>query len=489
MTVVQLQDAPPVAVLILAAGLGTRMKSTTPKVLHPVCGRPLLAYVVDAALDLAPARIVAVVGPEQDDVLAVLPQGCERAVQQERRGSGDAVRAGMEPLVGFDGDVLVLIGDAPLVNGAFLRDLVRCHRASGAVATITTTLLDDPAHYGRVVRDASGDVAAIVEARDATVEQLAVREINAGFYVFGAAALRAVLPRLQPDNSQGELYLTDVVRLMLGDGLRVASCLADDPEMYMAVNSRVELAAVNAVMRRRILERLMLAGVTVVDPSSTYVDFGVEVGRDSVLYPQTSLLGQTQIGAASVIGPGSYLEDVFVGDRARVVSSHLTQCVIGSRCSVGPFAYIRPNTVLMEGAKAGTFVEIKNSTVGERSKVPHLSYVGDAIIGHDTNIGAGNITANYDGFEKHATAIGDDVRSGSHTTFVAPVTVGDGAFTAAGSVITQDVPADGLGVARSRQQNIEGYGTRRRRRAAQGKEAAGEGDGPGGRPDPGDENR
>jgi len=255
---------------------------------------------------------------------------------------------------------------------------------------------------------------------------------------------------------------------MAGAGLKVSAHVAADPEVMSAVNSRVDLAAVNAVMRRRLLERLMLAGVTVIDPSSTYVDWGVEVGRDTVLHPNTHLLGHTQVGAACQIGPSAYLADAFVGDRVRVLSSYLYECVISSNCNVGPFAYVRPNTVLLEGAIAGSFVEIKNSRVGEKSKVPHLSYVGDAVIGHDTNIGAGNITANYDGVEKQPTTIGSNVKTGSDTTFVAPVTVGDGAMTAAGSVITEDVPAGALGVARSRQSNIEGYARRRRHGAHDG---------------------
>jgi bifunctional UDP-N-acetylglucosamine pyrophosphorylase/glucosamine-1-phosphate N-acetyltransferase len=370
----------------------------------------------------------------------------------------------MTALESFEGDVLVLNSDAPLVNAPSLTALLQSHWGSGAAATITTTVLDDAGHYGRVVRAADGSVARIVEARDAPPEQAAIREINVGFYVFDATPLRALLPRLSPANAQRELYLTDLVHLLLAEGVSVNAWQADDPELYMAVNSRVELAAVSAVMRRRILERLMLAGVTVVDPASTYADWGVEVGRDTIIHPQSCLYGHTQVGAASEIGPGTYLKDVFVGDRARVVSSYLTECVIGSRCSVGPFAYIRPNTVLREDAKAGTFVEIKNSTIGESSKVPHLSYIGDTVIGRDTNIAAGNITANYDGFEKHPTTIGSNVKTGVDTSFVAPVSIGDGAFTAAGSVITQDVPADALAVARSHQQNIEGYGARRRAR-------------------------
>lgn len=451
----------PLAVTVLAAGLGTRMKSDAPKVLHEVCGRPMLSYVVDAALSLSPERVVVVTGPDQDAVVEILPTGCERAVQAERKGTGDAVRAGLAELVGFDGDVMVLYGDVPLVDAAFVAGLARCHRAAGAEATLTTVRLDDPGHYGRIVRDERDRVARIVEYRDATDDERDIDEVNVGLYVFRAAALRAALARLSSDNAQGELYLTDVVHLLIDAGHTVATCEADDPEMCMGVNSRVELAAVNAVMRRRLLERLMLAGVTVEDPATTYVDWGVEVGRDTVVRANTHLLGRTTVGAACEVGPGAFLRNAFVGDRARVVSSHLLDCVVGSGCAVGPFAHIRPNTVLAEGAKAGTFVEIKNSRVGERSKVPHLSYIGDAVIGRDSNIGAGNITANYDGVEKHPTTIGNGVRTGSDTTFVAPVSVGDGAYTGAGSVITQDVPPGALGVARARQQNLPGYAERR----------------------------
>ena len=454
-------QSPPLAVVILAAGLGTRMKSDVPKVLHEVCGRPMLAYVIDAALSVSPERVVVVTGPDQDAVAAILPVGCERAVQQERLGTGDAVRAGLEPLSDFDGHVMVLYGDVPLVHGDFVAGLFQRHLDSDAAATLTTVTLADPAEYGRIVRGADERMARIVEHRDATPAERALDEINVGLYVFRADALRPALSRLTSDNAQGELYLTDVVHLLIDAEHTVSTFAADDEELCMGVNSRVELALINAAMRRRLLERLMLAGVTVEDPETTYVDWGVEVGRDTVLRANTHLLGRTTVGAASEIGPGSFLRDAFVGDRARVVSSHLYECVIGSGCTVGPFAYIRPNTVLAEGARAGTFVEIKNSRIGEGSKVPHLSYIGDAIIGCDSNIAAGNITANYDGFEKYATHIGDRVLTGSDTTIVAPVTIGDDAFTAAGSVITQDVPPGALGVSRGKQQNIDGYAERR----------------------------
>ncbi len=454
----------PLAVIILAAGRGTRMKSARPKVLHPVCGRPLLAYVIDAAAALAPARLVAVTGADHDEVDAILPPGAERAVQAERLGSGDAVRAGMAPLADFEGDVMVLNGDVPLVGAELLAGLRRHHVDCTARATVTTVVLADPIHYGRVLRDAGGNVTSIVEARDASPEELAVREINVGFYVFDAAELRRFLPTLTADNAQGEYYLTELVDRFLRAGDRVAAFLTADVEASMGVNSRVELADVSAIMRRRIVERLMLDGVTIDDPASTYVDWGVRVGPDTVLRPQTILAGATVVGAGCTVGPGCFLTDVVVDDGASVVSSHLVDCHVGPGATVGPFAHVRPGTVLAERAKAGSFVEIKASRVGPGSKVPHLSYVGDTAIGENTNIGAGTITANYDGERKYPTVIGSDVRVGSDTVLVAPVTVGDGAYTGAGSTITRDIPAGALGVERGKQENVEGYAERRRSR-------------------------
>ncbi len=462
------RESRPLAVMVLAAGLGTRMKSDLPKVLHPICGRPLLGYVLDAAVALEPARVVVVTGSDHDEVDAVLPPGAERAVQAERLGSGDAVRAGMAPLEGFDGDVMVLNGDVPLAGAELLAGLRRHHVDCTARATITTVVLADPVHYGRVIRDAGGDVVRIVEARDASPEELAIAEINVGFYVFDAAELRRFLPTLTADNAQGEYYLTELVHRFLEAGDRVAAFLTADVEASMGVNSRVELAAVGAIMRSRILERLMLDGVTIDDPSSTYVDWGVTVGRDTLIRPQTMLTGATVIGAGCTVGPGSFLADVTVDDGAAIVSSHLIGCHVGPGCSVGPYTHLRPGTELAAGAKAGSYVEIKASRVGKGSKVPHLSYVGDATIGENSNIGAGTITANYDGEHKHPTTIGSDVKVGSDTVFVAPVTVGDGAYIGAGSTITKDVPDGALGVARNRQENVEGYAARRRGRRRDG---------------------
>ncbi len=452
----------PLAVIVLAAGLGTRMKSDLPKLLHPVCGRPMLAYVLGAVADVGPERTVVVTARSHDALAAILSEGVERAIQDEQRGTGDAAAAGVAALGGFAGDVVVLNGDHPLTTGSFVAGLVAAHRASGARATLTAQTFD-PGHYGRIVRDENGRLAGIVEYRDATPEQRAIAETNVGAYVFAADALRGALPRLRSDNDQGEYYLTDVIALLLADGDEVAVYRTEDRGVTRGVNSRVELAWVAAEVRRRLLEELMLSGVTIVDPESTYVDWGVEVGRDSVIQPQTHLLGATRVGSGCEIGPGSVLRDVTVGDGARVVQSHVLGCDVGPGATVGPFSYLRPGTVLDDGTKAGAFVEIKNSHVGRGSKVPHLSYIGDTEIGAGTNIGAGTITANYDGYRKHRTTIGDGVRTGSDTCLVAPVTVGDDAYTGAGSVITKDVPAGALGIARERQQNIEGYAERRRR--------------------------
>jgi len=455
----------PLAVIVLAAGLGTRMKSEIPKVMHPVCGRPLLAYVLDAAAALDPAHVVVVTGAGDDDpVAAALPSGVQRAVQTERLGSGDALRAGMTGLADFAGDVMVLIGDAPLAGAELLVGLRRHHVECAARATITSVVLADPAQYGRVVRNAGGDLTAIVEARDASPEELSITEINSGFYVFDAAELRRFLPTLTADNAQGEYYLTDLVDRFLQAGDQVAAFLTADVEASMGVNSRVDLAQVNAIMRARILERLMLDGVTIDDPASTYVDWGVTVGCDTVLRPQTMLTGATSVGAGCMVGPGCFLADVTVDDGATIISSHLIGCRVGPGASVGPFTHVRPGTELGPSSRAGSFVEIKKSRVGTGSKVPHLSYVGDTTIGDNTNIGAGTITANYDGERKHPTMIGSFVRVGSDTVFVAPVTVGDRAVIGAGSVITKDVPEGALGVARCRQENVEGYADRRRLR-------------------------
>jgi bifunctional UDP-N-acetylglucosamine pyrophosphorylase / glucosamine-1-phosphate N-acetyltransferase len=432
------------ACIVMAGGMGTRMRSALPKVLHPVCGRPILGWVLDAAAD-AGARDLVVVTPPDAQAIRDLVEGVGTAVvQPEARGSGDAARCGMAPLATFEGDVLVLNGDAPLLRGALLRELLATHRAAGATATLLTVHVDPAGAYGRIVREPDGTVARVVEARDASPAQLTLTEINAGFYVFDAGALRTALGALRPDNAQGEFYLPDVLPLIGAAGGRIAGHVTDDVSSLLGVNSRVELADAERRRRHRILEAHMLAGAGIVDPATTFVDHGVTLEPDCRIEPFTVLRGTTHVAAGAEVGPHAVLVDARVGPGARV----------------GPFCYLRPGANLAAGAKAGTFVEIKNSEIGEGAKVPHLSYIGDADIGAGTNIGAGNITANYHAGRKTRTTIGAHVHTGSDTVFVAPVSIGDDAYTGAGSIITDDVPEGALAIARARQVNIDGYARR-----------------------------
>lgn len=445
--------------LILAAGHGTRMRSSLPKVLHPVCGRPLLLWPIEAAREAGAERIVVVLGPGSEEIQRVLPPGVEVAIQRQAAGTADAVRAASEQIRASE-QVVVLSGDHPLIDASFLDALVEHHRDSGSAATLTTRELEEPGQYGRIVRGPDGQVERIVETKapgDATAEELAIKEINLGTYVFEAGPLLEALEEVHPDNSQGELYLGDVLPVLRAAGRGVNAHLTASGHAGLGINTRADLAEVSAICRSDILRRHMLAGVTVTDPASTFIEVDVRIGEDTVVEPYTVLRGQVEIAAGCRIGPMTTLTDCFVGEAATVIHSYLEGCEVLERCTVGPFAYIRPGTMLRDGAKAGAFVEIKNSDIGAGTKVPHLSYIGDADIGARSNIGAGNLTANYDGKEKHRTVIGSDVRTGVDTAFVAPVIVGDSAYTAAGSVITEDIPEGALGVARSRQTNVEGY--------------------------------
>ncbi|MGY1741757.1 MULTISPECIES: bifunctional UDP-N-acetylglucosamine diphosphorylase/glucosamine-1-phosphate N-acetyltransferase GlmU [unclassified Blastococcus] len=468
-------------VVVLAAGQGTRMRSATPKVLHPLGGRSMLGHVLAATGPLGAPETLVVVGAGREAVvehLAAVAPAARPVVQEEQRGSGHAAAVALAAVPDLEGRVLIVNGDAPLLRAATVAALVEAHRASGAVLTVLTAAVDDPAGLGRIVRDGEGAVRAIVEERDADAAQRAIREVNAGVYVGDAAALRRSLERVDADNDQGEVYLTDVVGLLVAEGAVVGGARAEDPVDVLGCNDRRELAARRRVLNDRVLDELMVAGVTVVDPATTWVDVTAGVGPDAVLQPGTQLLGTTRVAGGAVVGPDTTLTDCEVGEGASVVRSHASGAVIGPAATVGPFSYLRPGTRLARGAKVGAFVETKNVTVGEDSKVPHLSYVGDATIGTGSNIGAATVFVNYDGIAKHHTTVGDHVRIGSDTMLVAPVTVGDGAYTAAGSVITTDVPPGAMGVARAKQRNVGGWVGRRRPGTAAARAAAAAGDAP-----------
>jgi bifunctional UDP-N-acetylglucosamine pyrophosphorylase/glucosamine-1-phosphate N-acetyltransferase len=448
-------------VVIIAAGEGTRMRSSLPKVLHPLCGRPLISWPVAAAREAGAGKVVVVDNPKRR-LEDHLPEGVEVVIQEQPNGTGDAVLAARAFL---DGTVVVMNGDVPLITPETLADVVEAHEAADAAATITTMELDDPSGYGRIVRDRHGEVERVVETKadgDASDAERAIREVNVGVYAFDGATLLAALGELEPANAQGELYLPDVIPNLIAAGRRVLGHPIADPASMLQVNNRVELARVTAVAQRQIQERHELNGVTIVNPASTTIDADVTIGKDTVIEPGTTLKGATAIGEEAVIGPNSTLIDATIGDGVSVVHSYLVQAAVEDHGTIGPFAYLRPDAHLHPNAKAGAFVEIKNSVIGRGTKVPHLSYIGDTDIGENTNIGASNITANYDGIRKHRTKIGANVRTSVDTAFVAPVEVGDGAYTGAGSVITEDVPPGALGIARARQRNIEGYADRRK---------------------------
>jgi bifunctional UDP-N-acetylglucosamine pyrophosphorylase/glucosamine-1-phosphate N-acetyltransferase len=436
----------PLAAVLMAGGLGTRMKSAVPKHFHELLGKPMVDWIVDAGRAAGADPLVVVCAPTTRERFE--EAGLAVAVQEEPLGTGDAVRAARGALAAHDGDVLVLSGDTPLLTPELLRALVETHRREGADATILSAEPADPRLYGRVVRDADGRVQKVVEGTDADQETLRIREVNTSIYVFRSAVLWPALDRLEPKNVQGELYLTDAIEIVARDGGVIAAHLGDWRETD-GVNTRVELAQAAAALRDRINERHMLAGVTIVDPQTTWIEPTVELEADSTVQPFTLLRGATRVATGAEVGAHTVAIDA----------------VIGRGATIGPFCYLRPGTVLGESSKAGTYVEIKNSRIGDRTKVPHLSYIGDAEIGADTNIGAGAITANFPhrpGQPKGRTRIGSNVRTGIHNGFVAPIEVGDGAWIAAGSVITEDVPADALGIARQRQENKEGYAARQR---------------------------
>ncbi|MEO5709823.1 MAG: bifunctional UDP-N-acetylglucosamine diphosphorylase/glucosamine-1-phosphate N-acetyltransferase GlmU [Nocardioidaceae bacterium] len=459
----------PAAVVVLAAGSGTRMKSKLMKVLHPVGGRSMIGHVLTAALHVEPVHLVAVVGTSREQVgphiLEQVPSAL-LAVQETQDGTGSAVRLALDALRAAagttDGVVVVMAGDTPLMKGETLTGLVEAHTAASRAITVLTAEVPDPFGYGRILRDAAGEVTAIVEQKEATPEQAAVREINSGIFAFDGAFLADALSRITNDNAKGEYYLTDVVAVAHLDGRGVGAHRIDDVMQTEGANDRAQLAGLAAELNRRVLDRWMRDGVTIVDPSSTWIDSDVVLERDVTILPGVQLLGATVVAEDAVVGPDCTLKDVEVGPGAKVVRTHGELAVIGAGATVGPFSFLRPGTELGARGKIGGFVETKNAVIGEGAKVPHLSYVGDAEIGEGSNIGAGTIFANYDGVTKSRTTIGKQARTASNNTFVAPVTVGDGAATGAGTVVRRDVPAGALAVSAGPQRTIPDWTLRKR---------------------------
>ena len=452
-------------VVVLAAGEGTRMKSKNSKVLHEIAGRSIIHNLLFAVEPLSPKNLTVVVGAHKDEVIDHLAKVAPKAktvFQEKRDGTGGAAQLALAEQKG-DGTVLILAGDTPLLTTQTLEEFIAAHQSEKSVASVLTALLPDPTGYGRIIRGDNSSILKIVEEKDASDSEKEIDEINTGVYIFELKVLREVIGKLKNNNSQKELYLTDVISLITAEGKTAQAILSNDYTETLGINDRTQLAECAAIMRDRINNQHMLNGVTIIDPTTTWIDADVKIEADVVIYPGTSITGESSIKSNAVIGPRTTLVSCTVAEGAKVVESNCTEASIGKEVKVGPFTYLRKGTVLANESKAGAFVEIKNSTVGKGSKVPHLSYVGDALIGEETNIGAATVFVNYDGEKKHQTKIGDQVRIGSDTMLVAPVTVGDGAYTAAGSVINEDVPAGAIGIGRARQVNILGWVLKKRK--------------------------
>jgi bifunctional UDP-N-acetylglucosamine pyrophosphorylase/glucosamine-1-phosphate N-acetyltransferase len=450
------------AAIVLAAGFGKRMNSSTPKVLHPICGMPILGHVLETVEELKPAQIIAVVGHGKERVTKYLNADFKKVktvVQQQQKGTGHAVQVALAEMKNFKGLVLITAGDTPLLTSDSITRLVAAAKESKAA--VLTADLPDPTGYGRIIRLASM-VDRIVEQIDASSEELEITEINTGVYVFDVEILKKAITQIKANNKQGEIYLTDVIAVINNMGESVTAVMCEDYLEALGINDRSQLAMSQQILQQTINEYWMSQGVSMRNPDSVVIDVNVTLGQDVFLDNNTHLLGNTVVGSNSVIGPDSMLKDCVVGTNSHVLRTTANEAKIGNNCEIGPYTYLRPGTVLKDGVKAGAYVEIKNSTVGQGSKVPHLSYVGDATIGIETNIGAATVFVNYDGVEKHKTVVGDHVKIGSDTMLVAPVKIGDGAYTAAGSVITENVPAGALGVERTKQRNIEGWVERKR---------------------------
>lgn len=443
--------------VILAAGKGTRMRSKYPKVLHKVGGKAMLQHVIDAATIAGADEKVVIVGHEAELVEAMVADQGKIALQAEQLGTGHAVMQTKDALAGFTGTALILCGDTPLLDGEELKKFCEAHKASGAAATVLTAIMDDPFGYGRIVRDAEGNVQGIVEQKDATEEQKAIKEINTGIYCMECPQMFDVLATLTCNNAQGEYYLTDVLEKLNAAGQKVGGVVTADSDMVMGINSRKQLSVAEGVMRQRILDKLMDAGVTIMDPASTFIEGSVKIGSDTIIYPYTWLEGETVIGEDCEIGPNVRLTNVKLGNNNHLQFVYGHDCQVKNDVTVGPYVHLRPDTVISDHVKIGNFVEVKNSNVGEGTKLPHLTYIGDSDIGSGVNMGCGCITVNYDGKKKHRTIIGDNAFVGCNTNLVAPVTVGEGTYIGAGSTITKEVPKDALGIGRAKQKNIEGW--------------------------------
>ena len=444
--------------VILAAGEGKRMKSAYPKVLHEICGRPLLGHVLFAVDKICSEKVV-VVGHGAEQVQNAFGEAVRYAYQEEQLGTGHAVMQAAK-WIPSECDVFILCGDTPLLSADILQNLLQTHRSQEASATVLTARVPDPYGYGRIIRFADGTVEKIVEEKDASETEKEVAEINTGTYVFAASALLDVLSNLDNNNAQGEYYLTDCISLLISKGHQVGSYCLEDHRLALGVNDRIQLAEAAEILRERINMEWMAAGVTFTDPKTTYVDADVTIGRDTVLYPQTHLLGSVVIGSGCTIGPNTEIRDSMIGDDVSIRHSVVNGCILENSVTVGPFAHLRPETVLRKGVKIGDFVEVKKSDIGAGSKIPHLSYVGDTQMGSGANLGAGTIIVNYDGRKKHQTHIGDKAFVGCNSNLVSPVTIGKGAFIAAGSTITKDVPDGALSLARPKQENKEGLASR-----------------------------
>ena len=449
--------------VILAAGKGTRMKSSLPKVLHRVGGKSMLQHVLDAAGCAGAKKNIVVVGFGSEKVQEAVGTQAEVVVQQEQLGTGHAVRQAAPLLAGETGTVMVLCGDTPLLTGDLLKKLYDAHKEAGAKATVLTAIMPDATGYGRIIRTATGTVEKIVEHKDATDEERKVREVNSGIYCFEAKELFDALAKVTCDNAQGEYYLPDVLEILQKNGEKIWAVAADDYESTLGINSRVQLAGAEKILRRRKNIELMENGVTIMDPDSTFVDAAVTVGRDTVIYPFTWLEGTTTVGEGCEIGPNSRFTDTKIGNHVTAHFSYAHECEIADDVIMGPYVHLRPNTKLAHKVKIGNFVEVKNSNIGEGTKLPHLSYIGDCDMGSGVNMGCGTITVNYDGKTKFRTTVGNDAFVGCNSNLVAPVTIGDGAYIAAGSTITKEVPPRDLAVGRSRQKNISGWADKRDR--------------------------